>query len=191
MPITISTDLLVAVSRWASSDETRPFLRVVLFKGNEMIACDGHRLVRVPVDCDGLALAIHRNHIAAAVAAQEFYKDSAPHDEDLGGRVVKISKYDQHAVIDLGVSALRVPLGDSASFPPIDQVMPKERPPTAPDGYGFDPKYLAAIHDVQVAAGAVTGQQMVRVTGWSADGLGPMLFEGIRGIRYVIMPGRV
>lgn len=189
--IIIRTDLLVAVSRWASADNMRPQLHVVLFKGNEMVACDGHRLVRVPVSCNGLTIAIDRDLIAAAANAQALCRDSAPRDGESGGCTIEITKNGKEAVLNLGRFVLRGPIDDPSSYPPIDSVMPKERPDRSPDGYGFDPKYLAAIHDVEVAAGATAGCQIVKVTGWSADGLGGMLFEGHRGIRYVIMPGRV
>lgn len=190
--ITIKTDLLLAVSRWASpAKDNRPHLSVVLFKGNEMLACDGHRLVRVPVACNGLTIAIDRDHIAAAAAAQAFCGNTTPLDDDYGGKAVRITVDGKHAVIDVGSFAIRGVLGDPKSYPPYDQVMPKERPERHPDGYGFDPRYLAAIHEVQVAAGARTGTQGVKITGWSADGLGAMLFEGHMGIRYVVMPVRV
>jgi hypothetical protein len=82
-------------------------------------------------------------------------------------------------------------LGDVGACPPYDKAMPTEHPDKSPDGYGFKPQYLAAIHEVEVAAGVEPGQRGVTITGWSSDGLGAMLFEGYRGIRYVIMPVRV
>lgn len=188
--ITIRTELLVAVSRWAGSDDSRPHLRCVLFKGDEMVACDGHRLVRVPVACNGLTIAIDRDLIAAAANAQALCRPSAPRDEERGGRAIKISAGVSHVTLDLGRFTLRGPLGDPSGYPPIDSVMPKSRPDSSPDGYGFDPRYLGAIHDVQVAAGAADGCQGVRITGWSADQIGAMLFEGFQGIRYVVMPVR-
>lgn len=189
--ITIHTELLLAASRWAYDRDDRPYLRVVLFKGEEMVACDGHRLVRVPVACNGLTVAIDRDLVAAAAAAQGFCKESAPRDKERSGRAVEISVDGKHAVLNVGRFSVRGPLGDPEAYPKYEQVMPKGRPERHPDGYGFDPKFLAAIHEVQIAAGAKVGTQGVKVTGWSADGIGPMLFEGIDGIRYVVMPVRL
>ncbi len=188
--IIIRTDLLLAVSRWAH-DDTRPHLGVVLFKNNEVVACDGHRLVRVPVACNGLTIAIDRDLIAAAAAAQAFCKSSAPRDNDYGSRAIEIAVDGKQAVLNVGAFTLRGPLGDPNTCPPYDQVMPKERPERHPDGYGFNPRYLAAIQEVETAAGARSGANGVKVTGWSADCIGPMLFEGHMGIRYVVMPVRV
>jgi hypothetical protein len=189
--ITIKTDLLLAVSRWAYDGDNRPHIRVVLFKGDEMVATDGHRLVRAPVHCTGMTLAVDRDHIAVAAAAQALCNDSAPRDDEYRGRAVEISMADDRIAINVGRFVVHGPRGNAGAFPPIEQVMPTERPDRHPDGYGFDPKYLAAIHEVQVAAGAQPGSQGVKITGWSADGLGAMLFDGHCGIRYVIMPVRV
>lgn len=191
--IIIKTDLLLAVSRWAAPHgDNRPHISVVLFKGNEMVAVDGHRLVRVPVACNGLTIAVDREHIAAAAAAQAFCRDGMYRDEDWGGSsAVEITQAKGRVSISVGRIAVTAPAGDPTTFPPIDQVMPKERPESRPDGYGFNPKYLAAIDDVETAAGAAPGQRGVKITGWSADGFGPMLFEGYMGIRYVVMPVRV
>jgi hypothetical protein len=190
--ITIRTELLLAVSRWAApASDSRPHLSFVLFKGNEMVACDGRRLVRVPVACGGLTIAIDRDHIAAAAAAQEFCKDAAPRDEEYRGRAVEISIVSSRAVINVGRFAVHGALGDVGAYPPSNKAMPTERPDRHPDGYRFNPQYLAGIHEVEVAAGVEPGQRGVTITGWSSDGLGAMLFEGYRGIRYVIMPVRV
>lgn len=187
--ITIKTSLLLAVSRWSSvASDNRPHLSVVLFRGNEMVACDGNRLVRVPVACNDLTIAIDRDHIAAAAAAQASCKDSAPRDDEYGGRAVEISIDGKRAAINVGRFAVYGPLGDPSTYPPYDKVMPKERPARHPDGYGLDPRYMAAIQEVEDASGAAPGSRGVKVTGWSADGLGAMLFESFRNIRYVIMP---
>jgi hypothetical protein len=189
--IIVRTDLLLAVSRWTATIGHINYLDRVVFKRGEMVACDGHRIVRVPVDCHDLEFTLHRDHIAAISAAQSCCKISALTHPDHGGRAIRITMDGRHAVVDLGADiVMRFTTGDSALFPPYDQVMPKERAEGAPDGYGFDPKYLAAIHEVQVAAGAGPGMVGVRVTGWSSDGLGAMLFLGYMGIRYVIMPVR-
>lgn len=183
MTITIRTELLAAVARWAGEDENRPALRMVLFTRDEFVACDGHRLARVPLEYDGDPFGVYRVHILAAAAAQRGL--------DQRDIVIELARQSIHLGIATDVR-LVVPVCDASVFPVYDQVMPRgPRPSTAPDGYGFDPKYLAEIYEVQKAAGAADGYHGVRVTGWSVDGLGAMLFEGYRGIRYVIMPVRV
>lgn len=190
MTITIKTDLLLAVSKWAMDDDHRPHMRVVLFKNDELIACDGKRLVRVPVACYGLTVAFDRDMVAAAAAVQACCKDSAPRDPEYRGNAVEISMTKGQVAMNLGRFTLHGPAGDASACPPYDKVMPNERPERHPDGYGFSAAYLAAIDEVEKAAGN-TGGTGLKVTGWSADGLGAMLFEGHMGIRYVVMPMRV
>lgn len=191
MAFTINTKLLAAVASWAYDGTDRPHIGVVAIAKGEMVATDGHRLVRVPVQTGGFAVAVTRDHIMAAVAAQRAFRGARPRDEVYGGNAVEISLVEGNARINLGDMVITAAPGDLSKFPPIDQVMPSGRAERAPDGYGFDPRYLAAIAEVQAAAGATTGTQDVKITGWSADGLGAMLFEGINGIRYVVMPVRV
>lgn len=189
--IIVKTDLLVAVARWAPKENHRPHLHMVLFKNDEMVALDGHRMVRVPIKTNGLTIGIDPALIYAAATAQEQCKEAAPKTED-GDRAIRISlQGGLRAALDIGRFTLLGPSADHTMYPPYHQVMPNERPERHPDGYGFSPRYLAAIHEVESAAGALEGGNGLRVTGWSADGLGPMLFEGYKGIRYVVMPMRV
>lgn len=186
--ITISSALLAAVAKWTSTDETRPHLRQVLFTRNECVACDGHRLVRVPTSYDGPSFGVDRDHLLAADAVRASLKHS---DRDV---TIACSGSDVTIAVNhpsSGLVRLVVRASDSSKFPPYEQVMPKERPNKAPDGYGFNPKYLAAIHEIEEALGVSPGRSGVKVTGWSSDGLGAMLFEGYQGARYVIMPVRV
>lgn len=188
--IVVSTKLLAAVAKWSTDDDMKPHLRCVLFRNAEMVACDGHRLVRVPIACNGIAVSVDRDLVASAEAAQAFCSKTAARDNEYGGPAMSIRIDGNQVAIDLGGFTMRGPLRDPSTYPAIDQVMPNGRPDRHPDGYGFDPKYLAAISEVQIAAGATVGAQGVRITGWSADGLGAMLFEGHMGIRYVVMPVR-
>lgn len=179
--IVISSNLIAAIAKWTSTDGMRPALQQVLFTSKECVACDGVRLVRVPIGSRGPAFGVDREYLLAAIAA---HRDLKPTLRDL-----TLSLVDKRVEIRIGDRVtMNVPAADASSFPPYDQVMPKERPETAPDGYAFDPRYLAAIHEVEQAAGARNGSNGLKITGWSADGLGAMLFEGFEGIRYVVMP---
>lgn len=191
MTITIRTDLLLAISRWALDDDTRLNLRVVLFKDDEAVACDGHRIVRVPVKCNGLTLAIDRDLIAAAAAVQAHCKSSAPRDDVYDGRALSISADDKRVCINAGRFTLTGPLADHSKYPPYEKVMPTSSAGT-PDGYGFQPHYLVGIHEVTAAMGS--SQSYVKIEAWSAaTSTGyrdPMLFTNDRGARFVIMPVR-
>lgn len=181
--ITVRTKLLVAVAKWAAeADDSRTHLRAVLFAKQEIIACDGHRLVRVPVAFNnGPAFGVDRNHIMAAAAAQR----------ETVGRELTLESDGKSVTIGIAPNiSMLVPLRDAGKFPPVDKVMPKG-PGGALVSYGFDPRYLAAIAEVQEAAGAGPESHGVRVTGWSDDALGAMLFDGFDCIRYVIMPTRI
>jgi hypothetical protein len=184
--ITISTKLLAAVSKWAYSSDDRPHLSVVLFRDDEMVATDGHRLVRVPVASNGLTLAVDREHISAAVAAQACSKRDAAQDPKYGGSAVEITKPDKRIVIKLGRIAIAGPAGDPLMYPPFNQVMPKGQN-GSPDGRVFNPAYLAAIDEVRQASGG--GSHGVRIVAWGGE-IDAALFESYGGIRYVIMPMR-
>jgi hypothetical protein len=180
--ITIKTKLLAAIARWAINyDEQRPHLHMVLFTKREIVACDGRRLVRVPIEYACAPFGVDRDHLLAAVAAQQ----------SIGNRrEISIQRGTGSTVaIEIGNGViLTVPIRDPATFPPYEKIMPKRDPVLNPAGYGFQPEYLAGIHEVnrEIAVGEIHG---VRVTAWGGP-LDAMLFEGAMGSRYVIMPVR-
>lgn len=184
--ITISTKLLAAVAKWAYSNDDRPHLSVVLFRDDEMVACDGHRLVRVPVASNGLTLAVQRRHVMAAVAAQACCKQDAPQDPEYYGSAVEITKPDKRIVIRLGDLAIAGQAGDPSSYPPYGKVVPGGQDGD-PNGRVFNPTYLAAIDEVRQASGG--GMHGVRLVAWGSE-LDATLFESRGGIRYIIMPMR-
>lgn len=196
-PVTIYAKLALAVAKWAYQVDDRPNLQNVMFGGGEMMAVDGHRLVRAPIEYGGPRFGIKAPHLTAAITALLAMDD---HRRRVNGDTVLIAEREPNGMTSIGFGvgsgwthspSVRLPYTDGHDFPNMDLVMPNERPDKSPDGYGFNPKYLAAIAEVEHAAGARDGCNIVKVTGWSADALGGMLFEGYRGIRYVIMPGRV
>lgn len=191
--IKIPTNVLAAVAKWASTDESRPHICMVLFTAGEYVACDGHRLVRMPLEYDGTPFGVDRGHLLAAVAAQRSMQDLVA-DED--GEVefadsnIEIKLDGARVVLAIADGVrMAVPTRDASNYPPIEQVMPKERPSTLPDPYGFNPRYLGAIHEIQAALTPNVGDQGVKIAAWGGQ-LDAMLFTGFGGVRFVIMPVR-
>jgi hypothetical protein len=198
-PITIPTDLLEAVARWAEPEGERPYLAQVLIADGELIATDGKRGVCVPILARGPTLGIWRADALAAVSAQDAL---VQHDKRIekrrrSARTIGIEPIDG--------GRLRLRLGDHASlvvracteqFPlqPLRDIfgaVSSAKTPT-PNGVCIDPAYLAAIDDVKCAiTGALIG---VRVVQWGGP-RDPMIFEG-PGLedcgpsRMVVMPMR-
>lgn len=194
--ITISTELLVAVAKWATSDETRMHLASVAFIDGHIVGCDGHRLVRVPVAKLSTFRHVPRDVVFAAAAAQKALRvtGSTPHDSD--GRVaIEISWPTSGTVaLKLGSSTLTAP-APNIDYPPIDKVIPDPTPDAGePTGYIFNPKYLEAMRDVVSALdGEGRGVELVSWgrTGRGEDRLGDAVrFEGPAGSTFVIMPMR-
>jgi len=187
--ISISTNVLAAIVKWSCQDRDRLHLCAVLFEKDRAIATDGHRMVLLPIPTHGHHLLVDGQHIGAAVAAQRDMKVQRPHS-------ITIEPGDKSIILglDKGVS-LVVPTRDPAQYPPYDQVVPKVDPKAnAPHGYILNPRYLAAIAEVNDAVAPST-QCGIRVVAWSpsdANGqqLGAMLFEGHEGVQFVVMPMR-
>ncbi len=180
--------LVIAIAKWAYQADDRPRINCVMFGAGEMVAVDGHRLVRVPIECDGARFGIRPDILTAAVRVFDGARDvEITHPSTAAGSVIVRAFNDGGRLSGVDI---HVPYRGDREFPPIDSIMPTSLPVKSPDGYCFNPEYLAAIHEVQYAAGAQPGAHHVKVTGWSDDALGGMLFEGHGGIRYVIMPGR-
>lgn len=188
------TKLLAAVAKWAYQGDDRPHLQVVRFADAEMVACDGHRLVRVPLEMpDGVRFGLRPRDIAALAAAQLELSKSR-HRGQLRISVVK----DGRALVDLeseiaSGTTMNLKTADVSDYPPIEQVMPKSCETDEPPGFCFDPKFLAAINEVNLAAGEFESRGVL-ATAWSKvdeRGLcGPMMFTGDSGIRFVVMPMR-
>jgi hypothetical protein len=189
-PITISTPVLAAIIKWSYQESDRPHLRTVLFENGRAIATDGHRLVVLPIKTNSHRLLVDSQHLAAAIAAQRDLKVTRA-EREIG---IEPSGPNVTLTIDKGIS-VTVPARNPESFPPWSQVIPKvDQDAKAPHGYILDPRYLAAIAEVNTAL-APHAQRGVRVVAWSPtdeDGqqLGAMLFEGYEGVRFVVMPMR-
>lgn len=189
VPITIGTNVLASVVKWACTDVTRSHICTVLFERGHAIATDGHRMVLLPIETNDQRLLVDARHLSAAVAAQRDMHVDRPH-------AITLSRDDAHVVLGIGNGAkLVVPYRAPEQYPPYEQVIPKHDPAApAPHGYILDPRFLAAIAEVNAAV-APNAQRGVKVVAWSptdADGqmLGAMLFEGYEGVRFVVMPMR-
>lgn len=197
--ISVSTNVLEAVAKWASMDETRPHLHQVVFTKGAMVAVDGHRMVIVPCETFGVTIGVDRKYLLAAVAAQRVLN---------GEREITIARVDTDPkLMWLGLNTtLRkvgfwVPAADTDKFPPYEQVVrdseTAERSET-PVGYGIDPRYLAAIAEVDAATcdandanDVIASNRGVKVTAWSKDHLGAMVFVNQAGVKFLVMPMRV
>ena len=194
----IRTGILGALARWADDGRsTNDALFHVVLSGDEAVACDGRRIVRVPAAIayqpatldqawvGDPTFYLSRELIEAAVAAQEAY--SLYRDEDVDGL----------AEIDVWLAGDRIILSWDDTrlsekhvawkYPDLDAHMPKPAE-TPPPSIGFNPEYLAGIGafiktvDEQSDLG-------VKVAGWGGE-LDPMLFTSGGGIRFVVMPTR-
>lgn len=179
--ITVSARAIAAVAKWAH-DDTKPWIHMVLFTAGEYVATDGHRMVVVPTDYAGEPFGIDAKHLTAAVEAQRALIGSVHRDlvlEPTGDGRVRIG-------LDASVSLL-VPFRDPSLYPPYQKAIPTEKETDSPEGYALDPRYLAAIAEVNEATCEPTCRG-ARVTAWSKDRLGPMVFENDAGVQFVIMP---
>lgn len=177
--ITINAKLLHAVTKWTDHDHVRPALRCVLFDKNYAVACDGHRLVRIPVDTAGDRIAVDRDHLFAALAA---------HREARANGDVKLTLDDKRVRIDIDRASFSVPAGRPEDYPPYEKLM-STGTDGVPTGYYLNSKYLAAIDEVHVALGGGSSCG-VKVVAWAADHLGAMRFEGAGGSEFLVMPMR-
>lgn len=193
LPLVVSSKAIAAVAKWAGQhDDHREHLRMVLFAKGEYVACDGSRLVIVPVKYDGPSFGVSARHLAAAVAAQECLNRNARDlriwvDRTAPGMrvVINLDGYYTSKTVDL-----EAPYCDPSVYPPYEVVIPTGTGPTGPVGYALDPQYMAAIAEVNIATVDTSHPPGVRVVAWGGP-LDPIMFENMNGVRFVIMPMRI
>jgi hypothetical protein len=209
--ITVRTDLLGAVARWAGHEADRP-IGGVAFRDGTITATDGHRLVVVPHETHGMRFCVTRNHLLAAIAAQDLLAresidpkvgydvvdtgtgDIALADGPYGDREIRLAVVGATVLIGIGALEIQAPLLDEARYPAADQVakiIDSGDDSPSPDGYLLDARYLAAIEEVNTAT--TNYQSGIRVVRWSRlDGAvrGPLVLENRVGVKFVIMPQR-
>lgn len=198
--ITVPTSLLEAAARWAAPDgvELRHLQQVRLDDG-ELLASDGMRGVRIPMQTHGLTLGIWRAHALTAVAAQDALVKLEGRVAGRGLRSITVQPITGGRVrlhlADDGAVSIVVP-ECTATFPVehlrgLWDTSSNAAVPT-PDGFCFDPTLLAAVDDVRRAFH--DGDTGVRVVKWGGP-LDPMFFDGpaLEGCgpsRMVVMPMR-
>lgn len=162
--VCIPASLLRAVTGWASSDETRPQLCGVHFQGADMVATDGHRLIKVACLPDGSASRPTRCYtvpagalIAACRAAGKGWIEIDP-----VARTIRATTKATRGKASMVTTVAYVPV--EIQFPPYNQVIPDfdGAPMTPPDkgtvsGHGINPRYLGAMADVCEASGRSAG----------------------------------
>lgn len=177
-PISISSRLLEAIALWAYQGSDRPHLNVVAFRGGEMIATDGHRLVRIPIPLLGeRTFGLRVEHVQLVCRA---FGPKATLQIRPDGKRVEIEVNGDSPVVWVAKE-------DIANYPPIDQVEPTACLGSEPAGIVLNARYLA---DVQRIAEIIDPVNLaVRVTKWGGMP-DPVLFEGPQGSRFVVMPMR-
>lgn len=209
--ITVSTDLLAAVAKWASGDDMSP-IGVVVFRDGEIVATDATRLVRVPMKtCASQVIgepcfAILRRDLLAAIAAQNVLErddieppiehdvytndagDTCLTDGPYGQRSITLRRRDGNIVLEVGgIDVLATPrdLSGYPSTAALDRIMPVASGESPPDGITLQPRLLEGMTAISDATWARTSG--VRCTAWGEHKQG-MLFETKNGVRMVIMP---
>jgi hypothetical protein len=204
--VTMRTAELVAIAKWASSDKERTHLNMVVFRNEECIACDGHRMVRVPCPTNGAAFGVHHQHIATAAAAQR----AGAYDGDRSLVLVPhptAKPWPNIAIwvgpVDVpGSVRLMVPLRDLAEYPShasIEKLLQRCEPGSGSiAGHAFNPRFLADLEEVHAATidGWIDGwgdgrdREAVTIESWAATGVEPVVFRNARGVRFLVMPMR-
>lgn len=195
--ISVPTNVLEAVAKWAGTDDTRSHLHQVHFTKGTMVAVDGHRMVIAPCETFGMTLGVDRQYLLAAVAAQRSLKIHsdiliAPVAADPALKAFSPSLL--RIIVDPSPPAIAflVPAADTSKFPPYQTVVDAntKAESDSPDGYGLNPQYLADIAEV-TSVTCSPGMRGIKVIAWSKDRLGAMVFENTAGVKFLIMPMRV
>jgi hypothetical protein len=184
--VTVRTDTAVAVARWAwdSDKDGHPHLHQVLFHDNRMIACDGHRMVIVPLPDASGKMGVDRRYILAAAAAQAVLR--AHLQPPLDVPELTLAQFGEHIQIRLALGVtMEVPAEDTELYPPYRQAIPKKSPLS---GYRVDPAFLAGIEEVDAATRSE--ERSVELVSWSNDHLGALAFRNDAGVQFIVMPMR-
>lgn len=195
--ISVLTNVLEAVAKWASPDDSRPHIRQVFFSKGVMVALDGMRMVVVPCETFGQTLGIDRDYLLTAVAAQRALKVDRPH-------LITIETWSPAdrskatSRVRLGIGGSRgvfvvAPAADAKSYPDYEYVMRENTKAESADpvGYGLNPAYLAAVAEVHHATTSGGSSEGVKLVAWSKDRLGAMVFESTAGVKFYVMPMRL
>lgn len=185
----IRAKLLRAIAACTWSDAfTNSRISGVLFRDDEIIATNGHALLRVPAK-HGLSLMMPT---ALAVAACE--ASLAGSDGQVDGEGYPVDDYSEvvvsldgdDVVVDIGGVSLRAASMDASTYPDIAKCTTESTPDGNPMRVLFDPHKLALVGDVIAARGyRETGIEIV-ACGRAADAL--VFRHEVTGITLTLMP---
>lgn len=186
----IRTKLLKAIAACAAaSGYGNRRIEGILFRDDEIIASNGHILVRVPAQ-HGLRLMVPVELANAAVAASLAGDDG---QVDCDGypvssqNTVYVAADGGDVVIDIGGVKLRAPSLSVDEFPSIKKCTEKSREDGNPMGVLFDPRLMALVGDVLDANGERSNGVHICACGGPHDAL---VLRSDSGVRFVIMPMR-
>lgn len=192
---TISTRLLKALAGIAYDGYERPNINCILFRGGEIFATDGHRLVRVPFE-HHTDFCMPRDLALSAVAAMQargtgrtvFDMFGNEYDDSPTELTIGLANDGKSVWIDIGGVTLHADARDIASFPPTDKIFSDKQSESGNSmGYHFNPNLLAGLWDViEAYEGANHGAAMVSC-GSATD---PMVYRSEAGITFALMPMR-
>jgi hypothetical protein len=203
----IPVRLLSALGLWASTDkDVQPHLNQVVVRDGELLATDGHRLVRFPYRPSiGLAFGIRLHDV----------EDVADIAKAIGVANVVVVVSSGGVTVGIGprVTFTCIP-GKSADFPPganLDAATAPRKMSSVPPAIAVDPLFLAHIHAVVAArperGPGVDGAELqptgVELVSWGTA-LEALEFRGLPAIpahgtgdstvlrpRYILMPIRM
>ena len=190
MKIEMSVALLSAVVRWTRNDGNNKHLAQVVVRDGELIACDGHRLVRVSIRAPStFSFGMDRFNVTELVTVARTLGVERI-GVDIGSK--------SEIVVDVGRATYRCPYGPLKDFPSsrkLNGVGPDGRALTkAPPGVGVNPTFLADIAGVQLAIGGSDvgvddGHHAVRLVAWGGlrDAV-EFRSTGDDVVRYILMP---
>lgn len=188
--IQIPARLLSPLARAAMDDhEDARAITNVMFMRDEVIACNGHILVRFKLEKEAAGdwppVGVRRSHLlvvaGAAAASRNTYAtiSIAPTGDHVEFWIPEEHERDPKLCV-------RVPAVYGIKYPPVDRVMPTSRiGERGGDGISFDAKYLDLVRELASAEGSSSG---IRIDHWGTL-LDPTLMS-CGALRVVVMPMR-
>lgn len=184
--------LLAAVAKFASADETRPNLNGVFVDKDEIVACDGHRLVRVDtrvgpfqgssIDEAHASYLIPLEVVRAVCAGAKEIRAKRVRITTVDPTVDRLLRIEVRSAIGGRLFVVEGPAG-TLKYPPVDAIMGETRE-GEPPSITFNPRLIEDIAPVMDACD-VRG---LEIAGWGNE-FSPMQFAAA-GIRFVVMPMR-
>jgi hypothetical protein len=185
----IRTKQLRAIAACAARADEIARIAGVAFRPGEIVATDGHNLLRLPAKHD-LSVIVPVALIDAACAGQLTNTDGQV--DEFGYAVddqnsVFIDVDGEHVTIDVGDVELRAKALSAEDFPSmkkLNETAAKSSGNGNPMGVCFDPSRLQKFYDV-LAGGADSGAVWLSSCGRALD---PLVFSAASGATFTLMP---